>query len=195
VLSGLPHHPPITLSNVRAAELREEVADLLRARDAVLVAHYYTDGAIQDLAEQTGGCVSDSLEMARFGRDSAATTLVVAGVRFMGETAKILSPEKRVLMPTLDATCSLDLGCPIDEFRGVLRRASRPHGGRVCEHLGCGEGALGLGCHQQYCRADHRASGGPRRKNSVGTGPSPRRLSAPENRRRHVAVEWRLHRA
>src|SRR5674476_983787 len=55
-------------------------------------------------------------EMARFGRDHAAQTLVVSGVRFMGETAKILSPEKRVLMPDLDATCSLDLGCPIAEF-------------------------------------------------------------------------------
>jgi quinolinate synthase len=82
----------------------------------VLVAHYYVDGDLQDLAEETGGCVSDSLEMARFGRDHPAKTLVVAGVRFMGETAKILSPEKRILMPDLDATCSLDLGCPADEF-------------------------------------------------------------------------------
>jgi quinolinate synthase len=88
----------------------------LKAEDAVLVAHYYTDEAIQELAEETGGCVADSLEMARFGSRSEATTLMVAGVRFMGETAKILSPTKRVLMPTLEATCSLDLGCPIDEF-------------------------------------------------------------------------------
>ncbi|MDN6229142.1 MAG: quinolinate synthase NadA, partial [Enterobacterales bacterium] len=78
--------------------------------------HYYTDPEIQALAEETGGCVSDSLEMARFGRDHPATTLLVAGVRFMGETAKILSPEKQVLMPTLQAECSLDLGCPVDEF-------------------------------------------------------------------------------
>ncbi|MEM7362541.1 MAG: quinolinate synthase NadA, partial [Pseudomonadota bacterium] len=95
---------------------RERIKSLLRSEDAVLVAHYYTDDAIQALAEETGGCVSDSLEMARFGANQTATTLVVAGVRFMGETAKILSPEKRVLMPTLEATCSLDLGCPIDEF-------------------------------------------------------------------------------
>ena len=60
--------------------------------------------------------MADSLEMARFGRDCPAQTLVVAGVRFMGETAKILSPEKKILMPTLDAYCSLDLGCPCDEF-------------------------------------------------------------------------------
>lgn len=88
----------------------------LEKRDAVLVAHYYCDPEVQELAELTGGCVSDSLEMARFGRDHAASTLVVAGVKFMGETSKILSPNKTVLMPTLEATCSLDLGCPVDEF-------------------------------------------------------------------------------
>ena len=65
---------------------------------------------------ETGGCVSDSLEMARFGARHSASTLLVAGVRFMGETAKILSPEKTILMPDLDATCSLDLGCPTDDF-------------------------------------------------------------------------------
>jgi quinolinate synthase len=97
-------------------QLRARAKDLLAQHDAVLVAHYYTDGAVQDLALETGGCVADSLEMARFGRDHAATTLVVSGVRFMGETAKILNPEKRVLMLDLDATCSLDLGCPADEF-------------------------------------------------------------------------------
>ncbi|MGJ8687309.1 MAG: quinolinate synthase NadA [Spongiibacteraceae bacterium] len=96
--------------------LRREIKSLLIERDAVLVAHYYTDPEIQSLAEETGGCVSDSLEMARFGRDHPASQLVVAGVKFMGETAKILSPEKRVMMPTLEATCSLDIGCPADEF-------------------------------------------------------------------------------
>ncbi|MES7472775.1 quinolinate synthase NadA, partial [Cutibacterium acnes] len=95
---------------------KERAKELLARHDAVLVAHYYVDGDIQDLALETGGCVADSLEMARFGRDHPAKTLVVAGVRFMGETAKILSPDKRVLMPDLDATCSLDLGCPPDEF-------------------------------------------------------------------------------
>ena len=93
-----------------------EIKQLLKANNAVLVAHYYTDDAIQQLAEETGGCVADSLEMARFGARHDATTLVVAGVRFMGGTAKILSPEKRVLMPTLEATCSLDVGCSIEDF-------------------------------------------------------------------------------
>jgi len=96
--------------------LKDRIAGLLERENAVLVAHYYTAAAIQSLAEETGGCVSDSLEMARFGHEHPATTLVVAGVKFMGETAKILNPEKRVLMPTLEATCSLDLGCPIEEF-------------------------------------------------------------------------------
>lgn len=96
--------------------LKDAIRQHLRDHNAVLVAHYYTDPVIQALAEETGGCVSDSLEMARFGKDHPAETLVVAGVRFMGETAKILSPEKKVLMPTLEATCSLDLGCPVDKF-------------------------------------------------------------------------------
>jgi quinolinate synthase len=107
--------PPVPTPAERAAQ-KARAAELIREHDAVLVAHFYTDGDIQDLALETGGCVADSLEMARFGRDHPARTLVVSGVRFMGETSKILSPDKRVLMPDLDATCSLDLGCPPAEF-------------------------------------------------------------------------------
>jgi quinolinate synthase len=106
--------PPLTPPQRKT--WKAHAAELLKREKAVLVAHYYVDGDLQDLALETGGCVADSLEMARFGRDHAAQTLVVAGVRFMGETAKILSPEKRVLMPDLEATCSLDLGCPPDQF-------------------------------------------------------------------------------
>lgn len=98
------------------AALIARIRQLLVEQDAVLVAHYYVHADLQDLAEATGGMVSDSLDMARFGYEHPAKTIVVAGVRFMGETAKILSPEKRVLMPDLDAECSLDLGCPADEF-------------------------------------------------------------------------------
>ncbi|MDN0125065.1 quinolinate synthase NadA [Yersinia aleksiciae] len=107
---------PVPLDADEKAFYREKIKTLLKQRDAVLVAHYYTDPEIQALAEETGGCVADSLEMARFGNIHPASTLLVAGVRFMGETAKILNPEKQVLMPTLNAECSLDLGCPIDEF-------------------------------------------------------------------------------
>ncbi len=107
---------PKKLSADRSEVLISQITQLLEQNNAALIAHYYTDPVIQALAEQTGGCVSDSLEMARFGRDHQADTLIVAGVKFMGETAKILSPEKTVIMPTLEATCSLDLGCPVKEF-------------------------------------------------------------------------------
>ena len=107
---------PPELSRAERDALKAKIRLLLKEKNAVMVSHYYVHPDLQDLAEETGGIVSDSLEMARFGRDHAAQTLVVSGVRFMGETAKILSPEKTVLMPDLDATCSLDLGCPADEF-------------------------------------------------------------------------------
>ena len=107
---------PAEPSQLEREELKAQIKALLIEKNAVLVSHYYVHPDLQDLAEETGGLVSDSLEMARFGRDHAAQTLVVAGVRFMGESAKILSPEKRVLVPEMDANCSLDLGCPADEF-------------------------------------------------------------------------------
>ncbi len=113
-LNRIDDHSPLTSD--QQEQIKQRIRALLVEKNAVLVAHYYTDPMIQELAEETGGCVSDSLEMARFGRDNEATTLIVAGVKFMGETAKILSPEKTVLMPTLEATCSLDIGCPAEEF-------------------------------------------------------------------------------
>ncbi|MCB1644315.1 MAG: quinolinate synthase NadA [Pseudomonadales bacterium] len=112
----IPLHQSHTMTREEIDDYKDKIRQQLIEKDAVLVAHYYTDDAIQELAEETGGFVSDSLEMARFGARTEASTVVVAGVKFMGETAKILSPEKRVLMPTLEATCSLDIGCPIDEF-------------------------------------------------------------------------------
>jgi quinolinate synthase len=113
----VPAHPQWpALDDAARAAAKDRIKTLLTEQDAVLVAHYYVDGDLQALAEETGGYVADSLEMARFGTESKASTLVVCGVRFMGETAKILNPEKRVLMPTLEATCSLDEGCPADQF-------------------------------------------------------------------------------
>ncbi len=124
-----PEQVPETLVETLSRDQRDEcihrIKRLLREQNAVLVAHYYTDADLQLLADETGGHVSDSLDMARFGHESAATTLVVCGVRFMGETAKILNPEKRVLMPDLHADCSLDLGCPIDAFSAFCD--SYPH--------------------------------------------------------------------
>ena len=119
--ASIPPEPSVE----RRAELKSRIKARLKATQAVLVAHYYVHPDLQDLAEETGGLVADSLEMARVGNNHPASTLVVAGVRFMGESAKILSPEKTVLMPDLDATCSLDLGCPLDEFSALCDQ--HPH--------------------------------------------------------------------
>ncbi len=111
-----PAKPPRIATPEERPALIERIKRRLKEIDGVLVAHYYVHPDLQDLAEATGGVVSDSLEMARFGHDHPAKTIVVAGVRFMGETAKILNPEKRVLMPDLEAECSLDLATPADAF-------------------------------------------------------------------------------
>ncbi len=119
--STIPSTQEIEHSKPQINEQQQEVLinrikQLLAKQNAVLVAHYYTDPILQQLADESGGCVSDSLEMARFGKASPADKIIVAGVRFMGETAKILSPEKKVFMPNLEATCSLDLGCSAEDF-------------------------------------------------------------------------------
>jgi quinolinate synthase len=111
-----PAKPPALVAPEDKPALIARAKKLLKERDAVLVAHYYVHPDLQDLAQSSGGTVSDSLEMARFGHEHPGKTIVVAGVRFMGETAKILNPEKRVLMPDLAAECSLDLATPADEF-------------------------------------------------------------------------------
>jgi len=111
--------PPTVVEEIgddERTELTKKIKSQLEQQNAVLVAHYYTEPDLQILADDSGGYVSDSLDMARFGYESDAETLIVCGVKFMGETAKILNPEKRILMPDLNANCSLDLGCPGDEF-------------------------------------------------------------------------------
>ncbi|ROR29806.1 quinolinate synthase NadA [Inmirania thermothiophila] len=118
----IPAVQPEVLEPAEREALRARIKRLLEEQDAVLVAHYYTDPELQRLADETGGHVSDSLDMARFGHEHPASTLVVCGVRFMGETAKILNPEKRVLMPDLGAECSLDLACPAEAFAAFCDR-------------------------------------------------------------------------
>jgi len=115
---------PPYLAAPKKTEVIARIKQLLIEKEAALVAHYYVDGDIQDLAIETGGLVADSLEMARFGKNHPAQNLIVAGVRFMGESAKILSPEKHIFMPDLEATCSLDLGCDAADFAAF--RASHP---------------------------------------------------------------------
>lgn len=104
------------LGDIAETNLKQSILEELKAQDAILVSHYYVDEDLQDLAEESGGKVADSLEMARYAYEHEASTIVVAGVKFMAETSKILSPEKRVLLLDNEAECSLDIGCPIDEF-------------------------------------------------------------------------------
>lgn len=108
------------LSEAEEAEYLFKIKQLLKEKNALIVAHYYVDAAIQRLAEETGGVIADSLEMARLGAASTADILVVCGVSFMGESAKILSPQKKILMPTLAATCSLDISCQPEEFKAFI---------------------------------------------------------------------------
>jgi len=100
----------------------EKTRNLLKTNDAKIVAHYYVDESIQRITEDTNGLVSDSLEMAKYGLAQKEKTLIVAGVKFMGETAKILNPEKKILMLDMEATCSLDMSCNHDDFKSFCSR-------------------------------------------------------------------------
>ncbi len=99
------------------AKLYEKAKELILKNKVCFLAHYYTAPIVQKLCEETGGFIGDSLEMARVGRDCKEQTVLVAGVRFMGQTAKILSKEKTVLMPDLNAECSLDLCCTKEDLK------------------------------------------------------------------------------
>ena len=92
--------------------LIDEISRLRREKNAVIMAHYYQTGDIQDIADMVG----DSLALAQFASTTSADIIVMCGVHFMGETAKILSPEKKVLVPDMEAGCSLADSCPAEEF-------------------------------------------------------------------------------
>ena len=96
--------------------LKKEILRLKKERNAVIMAHYYTVGEIQDIAD----CVGDSLALAQQATKTDADVIVLCGVHFMGETAKILCPDKKVLVPDVTAGCSLADSCPADEFKAFI---------------------------------------------------------------------------
>ena len=115
-----------TLNNVDSETNKDllftSIRHNLEKNDAAIISHYYVDPLIQEITEETGGFVGDSLEMAKFGSQCKSKNLIVSGVKFMAETAKILSPTKNIYVPTLESTCSLDLGCPAKELREMREK-------------------------------------------------------------------------
>src|SRR5258706_11711563 len=120
-----------------ALDLEEEIARLKKERDAVILAHYYQESEIQDLADFVG----DSLELARRGARAKEKVIAFAGVHFMAETSKILTPEKTVVVPDLTAGCSLADGCPAPLFAEWLKKYP---GHTVVSYINCSAGVKAL---------------------------------------------------
>src|SRR5688572_3573786 len=108
--------------SLRGLDLRAEIDRLRKERNAVILAHYYQKPELQDLADFVG----DSLELSRKAADADAEVIAFCGVKFMADTAKILSPEKIVVLPDMEAGCSLEDSCPPDKFR-AFREAHPDH--------------------------------------------------------------------
>jgi quinolinate synthase len=96
-------------------ELLEEISRLRKEKNAVILAHFYQEPDIQDIADHVG----DSLALAQWAAQTNADIIVLCGVHFMGETAKILNPQKKVLIPDMNASCSLADSCPADAFENL----------------------------------------------------------------------------
>ena len=111
---------PVT--NLTGLDLREEILRLKKERNAIILAHYYQRPELQDIADYVG----DSLELSKKAAATDADVIAFCGVRFMAETAKILAPEKIVVLPDMDAGCSLEDSCPPDKFK-AFREAHPDH--------------------------------------------------------------------
>ena len=120
-----------------ADDLAEDIKRLKREKNAVLLAHYYVDGEVQDVADFVG----DSLQLSQAAAKTTADVIVFAGVHFMAETAKILNPTRRVVLPDMDAGCSLSDGCPADRFAAFTARHPDHY---VISYINCSSGVKAL---------------------------------------------------
>lgn len=111
-------------------DLKEAIDKLRKEKNAIILAHYYQTGDIQDIADYVG----DSLALAQWAAKTKADIIVLCGVHFMGETAKILCPDKKVLVPDLNAGCSLADSCPAPGVRRVRQATSRSYGNLLREY-------------------------------------------------------------
>lgn len=112
----------LAYDNKSKLELQQKIISMLKENRIELITHYYCPDEVQELTELAGGFIGDSLEMARYGANSSAEGLLICGVRFMGETAKILAPNKTVYVPDLNAECSLDLSCSDDAYADFIAK-------------------------------------------------------------------------
>jgi len=137
-VNPLPGHAPAASRAIDPAlDLEAEIVRLKKERDAVILAHYYQESEIQDLADFVG----DSLELARRGTKATEQVIAFCGVHFMAETAKILNPEKTVVIPDLLAGCSLADGCPAPAFAEWLKKYP---GHTVVSYINCSAGVKAL---------------------------------------------------
>ena len=176
--------------SLKGLDLLAEIQRLKKERNAVILAHYYQKPEIQDLADFVG----DSLDLSRKAAATDAEVIAFCGVRFMAETAKILSPEKIVILPDMDAGAALEDSCPPDQF-AAFREAHPDH--IALTYINCSAAVKALsdiivtslvGGH----RSSKPDSEGP--EDHLRPGPAPGRLSRSPDRARHAVVAGHLHR-
>jgi quinolinate synthase len=127
----------ISPMNAGSNDIVEEINALRKSRNAVILAHYYVDGEVQDVADFVG----DSLQLSQAAQKTKADVILFAGVNFMAETAKILNPSRKVLLPDLGAGCSLAEGCPADRFETFTARHPDHY---VLSYINCSAGVKAL---------------------------------------------------
>ena len=188
-LFGCTRPPRTSRPSIRAWTSKPRSGKLKRQKNAVLLAHYYQEEAIQDLADFVG----DSLDLSRKAQASDADIIAFAGVRFMAETAKILNPTRKVVLPDYEAGCSLEDSCPPDAFRAWREE----HPGAVSlTYINCSAAVKALSDiivtssnAEKIVRSVPAGPGDPLRP-----GPPPRGVPRPEDGPADDALAGRLHR-